>query len=1124
MARGQDCRCCCQDFALVEVWLVSEDGVYLQQAPNGKGPFALSGCEITVVELADGKFQATTYGEDLTIDTVFPTRTTLDLKFWAVEDASAPTESQGDVYEWGSEPTNVSGYAVIRLPSSSDGHTSVDLVAFALPDDCVTEYYAGAEGAAKYPWNINLFVPLNAEFGMAPPDDDLDDITETYREGIENYRPLFWDGRWGRLAGNLWMISQGTPPDESQVPQDGYLIEHVIYVGEEWRLVIPEVTAQERSFSVVVQRVNPVGDEDTSVRVTAYRNRGGGHGLPFQRYTGSDLAITHSPLRSGAIDGFSQHPPVSVGGQKVTIYRDGELVAEDVVQPTEEQLSEAMSAEGSYLIVSDISEDTNPESYSPIGTYDFAPTYHWRYHRQFASMVVDTTRPLVGFVPVDDVFADGYPHYLMLYSPPSITWFSSEPITSFPRGAFTGLSYTPYLAPVAGVYQIYAYYADEISDRAGNHPLGDGYQTMRLHAVPSPSDRRGAYGRLRMLGASSCGARDVKFTGAGSAGYELQTGFVRSAPLEQVELTLDRTLAADSVPIAADQFTLTANGVPVDEPVTVAPTSSPQRYVIGLPGQPAGSVCMLTWTPAGGVTCHDVRDKHYATLSNLPDASKSKWKVRYVVDGVAYTKTNTGYAALANPTDNPRDAAGVPYDPEPCVLACRLSWLVLPETQAPELIDTSVSSELLIGRHVSVDKSATEDVLLAGQTAVTVDDGMYLDVTATEASAEKFTGLGTFSDAEEEGFVPRVPPPTLPDPVPRYGYWGVPTTISPAPPGRVSPCAGPVESQPHSSVIRSESDITQFEVYLERIDEEENVVADQPLFFSYTYPVYPFADPYVAEGGQPQVLEAIAFAETTFTFTDGDDRGTFSQNTWVCNATEPSEDGIRIPPQYSWFPERIEVDPDDPHEDAWHTMSFPWTFEKTVTEAEYEALDGNVIEVELEHWTPGTMAAYTDSGDAKYYTVRQLKGSVTQDAAYGVATAYRGVEVYEGLSTAVLSELFLRVVLNVVLRAELHYTDKRSYAPTLGRITGADTISIPGSVILSGGADTDDGDVHAPWPDMEESASKTFNNRAIRSADGGFVFSQEQEAALAAGEWVQFIRDGATYGPRNRWNIKASET
>lgn len=1143
MVRGNDCRCCCQDFALVEVWLAEEDGTYVQQAVNGKGPFVFSGCAIEIRELADGKFQLTTSGNDLSLGTVFPTRTTVHAWFWPVEDAAAVFYPAvwpfGYVYEWGGDPDNLSGSAEIKVPSASVPTLATELVPFALPDDCVSVYYASAEGVAQYAWDISKFAPLNAENGMYPVGDDLGDITETLRDGIEDYRPLFFDGQWKLPAGNVWMVSQDngsaspasiySPHGDSDVPQDGYLIQHTVGVGESSRLVVVEALSRDVTFSCVLQRTQPQGDEDTTVLVTAFHDRVGWHGLPFARFPGSDLYITHNPLRaSTAAPGFSQHPPVNVGGQSVTIYRDGTLVASGIVRPTESDLADAMSEEGSYLIVSDITEDTNPESYAPIGSLDFEPIYYWRYHRQFASMVVDTTRPLVGFVPVDDAFADDFE---ILFGPPGVTWFSSEPILplAFPTPTFEGLPYTysefGNTTPPADTYRIYAYYAEDITDRAGNHPLADGYQTLRIHPVPSPSDRKGARGRLRMLGASSCGVRHVQFVGETTSKHDLQTGFVRDASLEQAELTLNRRLAPDSVQVAGDQFTLTANGETVIGEVTVTPTGSQKTYVIGLPEQPAGSVCVLTWTPPGGMTSHDVREKVYALLDNFPPHAEAKWKVRYVdaETGKAYTRGSSDYVELDNPTDNPRDASGVPYDPEPCVLACRLSWIVLPADPAPELIDTSVSSEVLIGRCVSADEATTEDCLLAGQTAISLEGGTYANVSAAEADAEKFTGFGTFSDAEEEGFVPSVPPQTLPDPCPRYGYWGVPTTISPAPPGVVSPCAGPTESQPHSSVVQSDSEITELEVFVERIDEEGAVVTDQPLF---SPGITPFAD-----GGQPSVLEAIGFDETVFTFSDQDDRGNVSQNTWVCNAG-PGGDGIRIPTQYSWPSYRIDVDPDDPFNDASHTLRFPWHFEKTVTTAEYEAMGspggGDVIDVEAEHWTPGFFGSPTPAwvlshnseGTDGYYTVRQLKGAITQDSAYGFATAYRLAQVYERLSTAVMSELLMRVSINVVLRAELNYEDRRSYAPEQGKISNIQ--SNDGLVTIRGSADTDDGDVHEAWSDMEVITSKTLNNRAIRNAFQYFVFSKEQEAALAAGDTVQFIRDGALYGPKNRWNIKAT--
>jgi hypothetical protein len=139
-----------------------------------------------------------------------------------------------------------------------------------------------------------------------------------------------------------------------------------------------------------------------------------------------------------------------------------------------------------------------------------------------------------------------------------------------------------------------------------------------------------------------------------------------------------------------------------------------------------------------------------------------------------------------------------------CRLAARSMWAVMPEKKALKPIDCTVE-EAVLGGVSSVSSQTFSDPLR-----------VYKDITLS-SSSEMYVppSAGEFTaDKTRKTFIPNVPSSMFSGATGAHSYFDLPTTIYPAPPALVEPCAAPSSTQKHSSVICSANEITNITVRL----------------------------------------------------------------------------------------------------------------------------------------------------------------------------------------------------------------------------------------------------------------------------------------------------------------------
>jgi hypothetical protein len=1145
MARkGHHCRCCCQFHSVVEVPLVRKADHYSQQAINGKGPYRLDGVWLTISEVVAGALRASTAGGYLRLRTVAPASVRLPTHWHPVTTQANGAAANFGVVPLNGNPAYTTGDTSLSLSGSSKAFLVCTLVTVGLPPECAAPEY----------WDISSIQPFPG--GRYMRDAGLlisfNDFQDSEMEGIENYwSPVddFGQLRTGlveRSPRRLPVIADldkgvavddgyttlSNPyypwPEETPLPLTRYATHRKLACGDQERwVVVPPYNAYREDggpFNVAQLDLKVCSQATSGANLfTASVFRGDpGFGLS----TTGDISVQHSPQRNPlAISGYTNVAPLSVGGQDVSIFRNGSLELE-AVRPTQSQLQGAMAEDGAYLIVSDVSEASDPEGL----TRPHAP----RLLRQYGSVVVDSTPPLVGFVPLNDAYADEFSGL------PRIThtgMFASEPIFRLGLNAAerfvlannqpTPQEWTP------GEYTLVAFESARVHDRAGNHPAAAGMQPLVLRQTPANPYRRGAEAVFKLP--HECKIEQPHVGGDGS--YTANGNYSRRSPLPYVDLAIvsltrfpggevfvrpsSYVMADGESVVAPGQFTLLRNGQSVSESVTVDRINS-QLFRVWLPvaAQQPGGLMRLTWTPGAESLAEKRLKLFYDTVDDFPPGTEALPNRLYVSreTGVVYE--------LEWPSQE-----YVEYQAEPCVLATRTAWLVLPETAAPNLIDVS-SVDSTIGRHVSVSQPVSG---AAGPAEIQTSGGLFLPVSGlygseSLSSDERFTGLGTFSDAEAEGFVPRVPPPSPSTAHPRCSYFGLSTTIDPCPPGTVSPCAGPLAGQPHSSVIRSAEEITDFEIELVRYENDEP--ATEPLLAGPDSPNLNWPMPQEQESYFDfDAMRALMSLAGPYSFSS-EIRGTdASQNTWFCESG-PVEEKIDIKPSYSQGHTG-----DDPVDDSTHVLSF----------GQFVGLKSNVRYGSLGSGETFFMDSFLGRPDVSLGVVpaRQMSGVIRQDGMQAVATAYRRARTYSGLKTTTLSELAISLSFRMVVAVETTFEDRSLELPEINMQNmqpnvapnppGQDDIS-PGNFWRYGGWFPNPGVTppfsgsslgtfqatlfmnNVPWTDLAVDAEKTLVRRCFIGLNDTLFFSDEQEQALANGDTVTIPH--AVFGQDYRWKIR----
>lgn len=552
--------------------------------------------------------------------------------------------------------------------------------------------------------------------------------------------------------------------------------------------------------------------------------------------------------------------PVIVLGEKVTLYRDGEVVLDGVVRPSAAETLAATAVDGSYLIVSEVDDSTDRPWEHPT-----EPDRRKRYPRpitMLGSFVVDREGPVIGATAPQDFYVDnpyqafggssfadqGDPQAIMSTKPLGIGMPSDGGPT--PRPFVAGLGASVWetaggqnlLDMPPGVYSVMPMGARTMHDRAGNSPAYSAVFTVQVHAVP-PNNRRGARPKLENVGLQT----REQFR----ARYEHEQ-------VRQVVLTWDRKVKEDTVSVS--QVSLTKNGQSV--PGCTIKQRSDTSWVITLPSaaqedqqepvalQGSKTFWVLTYDPGGEVLTDDIVTREYATYENFPSPATSEYKVVYVdkETGFRYSKSPAGYVQIGE--GPPRDAQGFPYCPEPCVLATRTAWLMSSFDGFLEREDVSYGGQI-IGTVPSITKetgapSQEEQQVVTISTKGGFGIGKYgvgtLGSHAKSVAPDSFTpavpaaferppGIDTDDDGVEDE-----PPAGWDD---DCSYWGLGTTIWPCKPRRVSSCACPKKSQTSASVIVGAGDRESIRL---RIESERTAppvaggpTEDNPRFLNYPF-------------------------------------------------------------------------------------------------------------------------------------------------------------------------------------------------------------------------------------------------------------------------------------------------
>jgi hypothetical protein len=507
--------------------------------------------------------------------------------------------------------------------------------------------------------------------------------------------------------------------------------------------------------------------------------------------------------------------PMKLEGSKCSLYRDGELVWE-VTRPAIEDSIEHTSEDGVYVWVSEVSEASDPP-WTGNGTDN--RTREPSPLMRVASFVVDTEAAVVGASAPNDFFVDdpdkvtgqrpyfvatkpirtrgtSFPMYVLqadsgnslvrpihaprLGSAPNLTWYHEASDKYVNAAGISGLknlgvgSYT--VTPAFAGSEV-----DDFIDFPGNEVSGVPTFSLQIHAVPN-NDRRGSRPLLEDVGLQT---------------REYGRARLQTEKVQAVKLRFDRKVDASGV--NADQITLTKDGEPVAG-CTMSQLNDVE-WLITLPpeaDQTPKSFWVLEYDPGGDVMTDDIDEQSYGSLAAFPPLSQSVYRRVYVAanTGLRYSKSPTQYVPIG--VGPPTDANGVAFEPEPSVLAARVSWLMASANGWLAPLDTS-STTLTIGTTASISKELEE---------MPQPDGTF----KIESTGGVIANWGqTRKGIETDGFTPQVPPQS--DSPDDCSFWGLTTTIDPCPPKTLR-CPVAKAPQRHASVIRMEEDLPSFKATL----------------------------------------------------------------------------------------------------------------------------------------------------------------------------------------------------------------------------------------------------------------------------------------------------------------------
>jgi len=1120
--RNNSCRCCCQWIEIVRAPLEAIDTGYVHPEWD---PQSLN-CDPLVVSspLGGTAYVATDGGVELVA--FGPTAFQLYADFFpatlAVNGDVAP-ETGGILV--GQDLAHDDGSVSVTMPSGAVAESSVTVGTVNLPEDMYSLLNVrpvnGDSDDNRYAISLSEITPFFNPYAS------LSELDSLPRDGIEE---------WGEMVTRPPGVSQWV----AEPPLDDPIYRDLGYTDEWWEgRPLPEVAYYSTAIIAVGsdERIHYGGYSHRMIVTEQPTEMGtlcvtASIGDSPQMSAGSHAGVEFKPTRSSdALPGYTDKPVKKILGQRVTLYRDGDVAMSTTVRPTETASDAATQEDGSYFVVSVVDEDSDETRNlyhgvtgegSGVGNWPQGWFYdaRWRsakFTKDFAAFVVDARNPSVGFAAWDDIYS-GF--YGVATTRNSVTLYGTEPI----RGNAIVLAAALQVPVTQGTHTVTVYDHSAVFDRAGNRPHEP--TTTHTHKVwprLQPGNRVGPIATLLLPGESQS--------------QQLASVFVRknaqllapaSSPMAAAMIVFNRTVvpAGDDTIEAtiAAAMSLTQNGDSVGATFTVTEVTPNLKYSVAWEAdQPPRAFFLLTFAPDGSLVADD-------------------------------------------------DTA------DPCQLAARASWLMADDVPSATLIDVA-SSVRSIGGVASVTemRSATA---LPGRVSLEVSGGVFLqsnqgpEVVELEDADEQVTGLGRYRPIGDAGFVPEVP--ALTSPADRSSFWELGTTIDPCPPGFVSGCGYPSAPQKHASAIRCDGDITTFEVRLVPCDGDGNEIAQDAVYWG----------PYFRGGAEPEInfpisghdtgpeqwRRAIYFSlpgilalnSSPLHFTAELEGHILAQNNWYCgdsidgeqarmivypvptwayvkNMEEGGEQFVREGEGLYWLsglPNESPVAkvPPDLDDYEFNSMLNVWqnayTHDELWTQAQIDekglivgapAVD---LEVEPPHWQNAffdriPQATYTGPANDDKRRVRMLQGTVSATKALARLSASRAAKVFTQVGTATLGELVLSLNVTFVLEANLHYEDREREWPTTVPAQAAQvrfwTGPGPEPANFKKYLVVGRGPTNVTWGEMTSVGEQDVVKRQIAGITDALVLSQDKEQALAEGEEITVP---ANTVPNYLWKIK----
>jgi len=454
-----------------------------------------------------------------------------------------------------------------------------------------------------------------------------------------------------------------------------------------------------------------------------------------------------------------------------------------------------MAAQGSYLIVADHDETCEfaRQQFTPASSSIANPL------RSFASFVVLTEPPAVAFGAVDDSYVASALNALI-----------QERRLLF--SAFPSIHRNQYPASISNEFRTLS--GENLSDSADlvRTETTDGNKTHVTETLPAVRDlaRNVSFApvvrqytihendNLDGIGAVS------RFLFSWEEAFEEYNSLVFQRPIPYVDLAFSRPVSG----VTAEMFSIIGRLPPNGDQVTLEPVSVARhggwlnRYRITLPTeeQDFNTQWLIVFSPTTevGVWAGDMRAEEFETKDDFPTPGLDKFVYIDKSNGKEYLWEGEGYVGAGNSDFE---------EARTTRLKARFAWVIGKDKSiGRQLINTQSDTNRILNAVSSLTTTTTFNPPPGGP-----DPTMLSRVRTTE-NMGLTPAAGQFRQTlpliGRETFVPRLPTSadTHTGPAP-MSYFGLTTTIHPAPPAAVSICSVPGEAQKHSSLLYGSGDL-----------------------------------------------------------------------------------------------------------------------------------------------------------------------------------------------------------------------------------------------------------------------------------------------------------------------------